>query len=103
MVVSGCLPPNAGIISAEGDVFLFDIPGSTTNLGQSQLDAPDFALVLEAKLADELELRVTVYPSSGQLRGSLRLEQRQAHVSVAGDTDSRAASKGRVGTFAVLE
>jgi len=38
-----------------------------------------------------------------QFAASLRLEQRQAHVSVAGDTDNRAASKGRRGTREVLE
>lgn len=44
-----------------------NIPGSTTNLGQGELDTPDLTLVLEAILADELELRVPVFISSGQL------------------------------------
>lgn len=35
-----------------------DIPGSTTDLGQSQTDTPDLTLVAEAILADELKLRV---------------------------------------------
>lgn len=36
------------------------IPGSTTNLGQGQTDAPDLTLVAEAILANELELGVTI-------------------------------------------
>lgn len=35
-----------------------NVPGSTTNLGQSQADTPDLTLVLETILADELQLRV---------------------------------------------
>src|SRR5262245_46658519 len=35
-----------------------NVPGSTTNLGQSQLDSPDLALVAQAILADELQLSV---------------------------------------------
>lgn len=33
-------------------------PGSTTDLGEGQLDAPDLALVAETIFADELELSV---------------------------------------------
>jgi hypothetical protein len=36
------------------------IPGSTTDLGQSQTDSPDLTLVAQAILSDELQLRVTV-------------------------------------------
>lgn len=36
------------------------IPGSTTNLGQGELDTPDLTLVLQAILADELQLGVAV-------------------------------------------
>src|SRR4051812_21176678 len=35
------------------------LPGGTTNLGQSQLDSPDLALVAETILADELQLGIT--------------------------------------------
>jgi hypothetical protein len=37
-----------------------DSPGSTTDLGESQLNAPDLALVAEAILADELQLSVPI-------------------------------------------
>ena len=36
------------------------IPGSTTNLGESELDAPDLTLVAETILSDNLELRVPI-------------------------------------------
>lgn len=36
------------------------IPGSTTDLGQSELDAPDLTLVTETVLADTLQLRVPI-------------------------------------------
>lgn len=36
------------------------IPGSTTNLGQGELDTPDLTLVLQTILADELQLGVAV-------------------------------------------
>ena len=35
---------------------LLTIPGSTTNLGQGELDTPDLTLVAESILADELQL-----------------------------------------------
>jgi hypothetical protein len=38
--------------------FDIDIPGSTTDLGQSQTDSPDLTLVAQAILSDELQLRV---------------------------------------------
>jgi hypothetical protein len=38
---------------------LWAIPGSTTNLGQGELDTPDLTLVAESIFADELKLRVT--------------------------------------------
>jgi hypothetical protein len=34
------------------------LPSSTTDLGQSQLDSPDLALVAETILADELQLSI---------------------------------------------
>jgi hypothetical protein len=37
-----------------------DSPGSTTDLGESQLDAPDLALVAETILADELQLSIPI-------------------------------------------
>jgi hypothetical protein len=36
------------------------IPGSTTDLGEGELDTPDLTLVAETILANELELGVTV-------------------------------------------
>jgi hypothetical protein len=38
------------------------LPGSTTDLGEGQLHAPDLALVAETILADELELVVPNQP-----------------------------------------
>jgi hypothetical protein len=43
--------------SRNGDA---NIPGSTTDLGQSELDAPDLTLVAETVLADTLQLRVPI-------------------------------------------
>lgn len=37
-----------------------DIPGSTTDLGQSQHDTPDLTLVAQSIFADSLQLGVTV-------------------------------------------
>ena len=36
------------------------IPGSTTDLGEGELDAPDLTLVTETVLADTLQLRVPI-------------------------------------------
>ena len=46
-----------GFLSRSGDE---NLPGSTTDLGQRQLHAPDLTLVAEAILADELKLSVTI-------------------------------------------
>jgi hypothetical protein len=54
------------------------IPGSTTDLGQSQTDSPDLTLVAQAILADELQLGVTIVIRSVFIH--IRLKQRQAHV-----------------------
>ena len=35
-----------------------NVPGSTTDLGQSELDTPDLTLVAKTVLADALQLRV---------------------------------------------
>ena len=37
-----------------------DIPGSTTDLGQGELDTPDLTLVAQTVLADDLQFGVTV-------------------------------------------
>ena len=37
-----------------------DVPGSTTDLGEGELDAPDLTLVTETVLADTLQLRVPI-------------------------------------------
>lgn len=37
-----------------------NLPGSTTDLGEGQLDAPDLALVAQTILANELKLSVPV-------------------------------------------
>ena len=39
-----------------------NLPGSTTDLGEGELDAPHFALVAKTILANELELSVPVPP-----------------------------------------
>ena len=36
------------------------LPGSTTNLGEGELDTPHLTLVAETVLADDLQLGVTV-------------------------------------------
>lgn len=38
--------------------FRLNIPGSTTNLGESELDTPDLTLIAETILANELQLGV---------------------------------------------
>jgi hypothetical protein len=52
----------AQVVSSEREQFCAlrrrCLPGSTTDLGESQLHAPDLALVAETILADELELVV---------------------------------------------
>lgn len=77
-----------------------NLPGSTTDLGQSQTDSPDLTLVAQAILSDELQLRVPGYTVS---LFHNRLEQSQAHVQWPVITDNRAASKGLRGTREVLE
>ena len=37
------------------------LPGSTTDLGEGELDAPDLTLVAETILADKLQFRVQLY------------------------------------------
>ena len=44
-----------------------NIPGSTTDLGEGELDTPDLTLVAETVLADDLQLGVTV-PALGWYR-----------------------------------
>lgn len=78
-----------------------NLPGSTTDLGQSQTDSPDLTLVAEAILSDELQLRVPGVILSVYLHN--RLEQRQAHIQWPVITDNRAASKGLRGVREVLE
>ncbi len=64
-------------------------PGSTTNLGQSEHDTPDFALVAKAIFADDFQLGVPAIDQSLILRH----EQSQAHAQWPGDTNRRADSK----------
>lgn len=40
-----------------------DLPGSTTNLGEGELDTPDLTLVAQTILADKLQLRVPMVRS----------------------------------------
>jgi hypothetical protein len=42
----------------EGDVDKANKPGSTTDLGEGKLDAPDLTLVAETELANGLQLSV---------------------------------------------
>jgi len=73
------------------------IPSSTTNLGEGQLDTPDLTLVAQTIFANNLQLRVTVELLVFEIQ---RLEQRQAHASVAEDnTNRRADSNGLLGTL----
>lgn len=68
------------------------LPGSTTDLGQSELDTPDLTLVLQTILANELQLGVTTQWMSVGMH--LRRKQRQAAAQWPVNTDRRAASKG---------
>lgn len=62
------------------------LPGSTTNLGQSQLDSPDLALVAEPILADELQLSIP----NPALTSVPRLEESKLSLSGHGiHTDER--------------
>lgn len=54
---------------AKGKEFELNIPGSTTNLGEGELDTPDLTLVAETILANELQLGVT--NRSRSVRGAL--------------------------------
>ena len=42
----------------EGDEDKVNKPGSTTDLGEGELDAPDLTLVAETELANSLQLSV---------------------------------------------
>jgi hypothetical protein len=77
------------------------LPGSTTNLGEGELDAPHLALVAQTILADELELSVPVPP----LTRCPRHKRRQARTQWPWDVNTyrRADSKGRRGTLYVFE
>ena len=58
------------------------LPGSTTDLGQSQLDSPDLALVAETILADELQLGIpnpTLTSVPRRKRSKLALSGRGIH------------------------
>ena len=61
---------------------LEQLTGSTTNLGQGELDTPDLTLVSQTVLADELQLGVPGISMS--VHGS-RLKQRTSCCSVAGE------------------
>lgn len=43
-----------------------NIPSSTTNLGKSKLDTPDFTLVAETVLANRLQFGVTIEDMLGR-------------------------------------
>lgn len=51
-------PPLAGDDFFKRLVSTIDLPGSTTDLGQSQTDSPDLTLVAQAIFTNELQLRV---------------------------------------------
>jgi hypothetical protein len=67
-----------------------NIPGGTTNLGQSEEDTPDLTLVPQTIFAHSLQFRV---PMKRISVNDLRHEQRQAHVQWPGTTYKRALSK----------
>src|SRR5690242_7751342 len=77
------------------------LPGSTTDLGEGELDAPHLALVAQTILADELKLSVPVPP----LTRCPRRKRRQARAQWPWDVNTyrRADSKGRRGTLYVFE
>jgi hypothetical protein len=69
-----------------------DLPSSTTDLGQGELDTPDLTLVAQAILADHLQLGVTVWDCGVRRLQSPRLKQRQATAHWPGNTNRRADS-----------
>src|SRR3569833_38872 len=69
------------------------IPGSTTDLGQGELDTPDLSLVLQAILADELQLGVPgccIFPVSPLLLTTTWAEA--SSCSVAGEDEYEQSS-----------
>lgn len=72
-----------------GDVANVDIPSSTTDLGESEHNAPHFALVTKSIFANNLKFRVPGIESI-QIR---RHEQSKLLLQWPGNTDRRAASK----------
>ena len=76
--------------SAQGEY----LPGSTTDLGEGELDAPHLALVAQTVFSDDLQLGVTM-----QLLDTMYEAQHKAGTVIMGYTHRRAASKGRRGTL----
>ncbi len=64
------------------------IPSSTTNLGKSKLDTPDFTLVAQAIFADDLEFGITVSQSQ---EGISDMKHRQADAQWPGYVTYRRA------------
>lgn len=71
------------------------LPGSTSDLGEGELDTPHLALVAQTVLADDLQFGVTVQP----LLDTRYTAQHEAGSLIMGYTHRRAASKGRRGTL----
>jgi hypothetical protein len=85
-----------------------NLPSGTTNLGQNQLDTPDFALVAETIFANSLQFRVprnkpSMHEHSDSVRHALVVFRASpAHIGCHefwSQTYRRADSKGRRGTL----
>ena len=74
------------------------IPGSTTNLGESELDTPHFTLVAKTIFTNDLQLRVTLYQvSPGSSRWTdplceLRTLLKLSEITVCVETSSNAVT-----------
>ncbi len=82
-----------------GSSLMKSLPGSTTDLGQSQLDSPDLTLIAESIFANELQLSISI-PA---LTNCSQTWAEQALAQWPWVTYRRADSKGRRGTLYVLE
>lgn len=76
-------PISACRVWVGGDQFL---PSSTSNLGQSELDTPDFTLVAQTIFTDNLQLGVARGRKKEKMldRGSLRHKQRKIKLMLSG-------------------
>ena len=73
------------------------LPSSTTNLGQSELDTPDFTLVAQTVFTDNLQFRVSVPSAQNVRQGDISdMKHSQASAQWPGyETYRRADSNAR--------